>query len=139
MTTTTIATAVVRTRNGRIEKVDRRMLGRAGVVKLWPAGEQLVVGEGLETVLAGATRLLHKGAPLRPAWAALSAGRMRTLPPIPGVKRLIILVDHDHNGEGQAAARSCTDRWSRAGCRVIRLTPAKPGTDFNDLTMGTPA
>jgi hypothetical protein len=30
-------------------KIDRRMLGRGGVVKLWPAGAQLVVGEGLET------------------------------------------------------------------------------------------
>src|SRR6185312_14047440 len=33
-------------RDGKIEKVERRMLGRAGVVKLWPAGTQLVVGEG---------------------------------------------------------------------------------------------
>ena len=33
------------------------MLGRAGVVKLWPAGSQLVVGEGIETVLAAATRI----------------------------------------------------------------------------------
>ena len=33
-------------------KIDRRMLGRRGVVKLWPAGPQLVIGEGIETVLA---------------------------------------------------------------------------------------
>ena len=46
--------------NGKIEKIERRMLGRAGVVKLWPAGSQLVVGEGLETVLAAATRIPYR-------------------------------------------------------------------------------
>jgi DNA polymerase len=128
----------LRTRTGgRIEKIDRMMLGTAGVVKLWPVIEQLVVGEGLETVLAAATRIRHAGQPLRPAWATLSAGRMRTLPPIPGVKRLVLLVDNDRNGEGQAVAAMCADRWSRAGVRVVRLTPEEPGTDFNDLTMGT--
>ena len=121
--------------NGRIKKIDRRMLGRAGVVKLWTPTDQLVVGEGLETVLAAATRLRHACEPLVPSWAALSTGRLRTLPPIAGVKRLIILVDNDLNGEGQAAASSCADRWSRAGCEVVRLTPDEPGTDFNDLVM----
>jgi hypothetical protein len=37
-------------RKGKIEKIERRMLGNAGVVKLWSSGPQLVVGEGLETV-----------------------------------------------------------------------------------------
>jgi hypothetical protein len=115
------------------------MLGHIGVVKFWPAGEQLVVGEGLETTLAGATRIQHNGSLLTPAWAAMSAGKLRTLPPIPGVKRLVLLVDHDRNGEGQAAASLCADRWSRAGCKVIRLTPAEPGTDFNDMIMETAA
>ena len=45
-----------------------------GVVKLWPAGKQLVIGEGLETMLAAATRLPYRGEPLRPAWAMLSNG-----------------------------------------------------------------
>jgi hypothetical protein len=112
------------TRNGRIEKLERRMLGRAGVVKLWPASDRLVVGEGLETVLAAATRMTYAGATLTPAWATLSTSKLRTLPPIVGIKRLIILVDHDCNGEGQAAAAICADQWSRAGCEVERLTPA---------------
>ena len=29
-------------------KIDRRMLGCAGVVKLWPAESTLIVGEGIE-------------------------------------------------------------------------------------------
>src|SRR5262245_55474894 len=59
-------------RNGRIEKLERRMLGHAGVVKLWPLGLQLAVGEGLETTLAAATRVVYRGAFLQPAWAAMS-------------------------------------------------------------------
>ena len=51
------------------------MLGLAGVVQLWPADKQLVIGEGLETMLAAATRLPYRGAPLRPAWATLSDRR----------------------------------------------------------------
>ena len=48
--------------NDEISKIDRMALGRMGVVKLWPAGEQLVVGEGIETVLAAATRISYRGA-----------------------------------------------------------------------------
>ena len=77
------------------------------MVKLWPAGSQLVVGEGLETTLAAATRIPYRGAPLQPAWAAVSSGKLSTFPVLPGVERLIILVDHDANGEGQAAAVRC--------------------------------
>ena len=51
-----------------------------------------------------------------------------------GVERLIILVDHDDAGE--AAAKACIDRWTRAGRTVIRLTPKRQGADFNDLVLG---
>jgi hypothetical protein len=88
-------------RDGKIEKIDRRMLGRAGVVKLWPAGSQLVVGEGLETVLAAATRIPYHDAPLIPAWAALSSKALKMLPVIPDVEKLILLIDNDSNQEGQ--------------------------------------
>jgi hypothetical protein len=114
-------------------KIDRRMLGCAGVVKLWPAGSQLVVGEGIETVLAAATRIPYRDAPLRPAWSTLSAGPLERFPVLPGVERLIILVDHDPAGKG--AARTCADRWQRAGRTVVRLTPELEGADFNDLVM----
>ena len=114
-------------------KIDRRMLGRGGAVKLWPAGAQLIIGEGIETTLAAATRISHRGAPLRPAWSAVSSGALGKLPVVPGVEQLIVLVDHDLNGQGQAAAARCAERWSRAGRRVTRLKPKQPGTDFNDL------
>jgi Toprim domain/CHC2 zinc finger len=114
-------------------KIDRHMLGCAGVVKLWPAGSQLVVGEGIETVLAAATRIPYRDAPLQPAWATLCASALARLPVLPGVERLIILVDHDDAGKN--AARICADRWQRAGRTAVRLTPKRAGADFNDLVM----
>jgi hypothetical protein len=92
------------TADGR--RLARKALGRwpaPRAIKLWPAGETLVVGEGLETVLAAATRMKHDEAPLRPAWALGDAGRLATLPPIPGVKRLIALADNDDPGRAAHA------------------------------------
>ena len=71
-------------KNGRVERGEERMmLGRRGVAKLWPAGSRLVVGEGLETVLAAATRLDDEGVPFTPAWALLSDDMLAKLPLIP--------------------------------------------------------
>jgi hypothetical protein len=116
-------------------KIDRRMLGRASAVKLWPAGVQLVVGEGAETTLAAATRIRYDGVLLQPAWAVLSAGALGRFPIVAGVERLIILADHDENGAGQAAAMACRQRWQDAGRTGVLLTPERPGTDFNDLAI----
>ena len=63
---------------GRVCKIDRMALGRIGVVKLWPAGPTLVVGEGLETTLAAATRIPYRGAA---AAAGLVGGLERRLEP----------------------------------------------------------
>jgi DNA polymerase len=119
--------------NGRIEKLERRMLGHAGVVKLWPAGSSLAIGEGLEKVLAAATRVLYGGAFLQPAWAATSSGLLGQLPVLDDVERLIVLVDHDE--AGRTAADACIQRWIRAGRTVVRLTPKRAGADFNDLVL----
>ena len=75
-------------------------------------------------------------APLQPAWAALSSQKLSALPVIPGVERLIILVDHDE--AGLTAADTCMRRWIRAGRTVVRLKPQRAGADFNDL-VGEPA
>jgi DNA polymerase len=117
------------------DKIDRRMLGNGGAVKLWPAGEKLVIGEGIETTLAAATRISYRGAPLRPAWAALSSGALKKLPVITGIEHLVILVDHDLNGQGQVAAAQCADRWNRAGRTVTKIKPKRPGEDFNDVIL----
>ena len=115
-------------------KIDRRMLGRWGAIKLWPATTQLVIGEGLETTLSAATRIDWRGAPLRPAWSAISNGPLGKFPIIAGVERLIILVDLDNNGVGQRSARHCAERWRSAGRPVALLAPKIADQDFNDLT-----
>jgi phage/plasmid primase-like uncharacterized protein len=106
------------------------------VIRLWPdedVAEGLVIGEGVETTLAAATLIEHKGTLLQPAWAAGCAGNLEDFPLLPGVEALTILVDHDESGRGQKAAEICARRWRDAGREVIRLMPADLGLDFNDL------
>jgi phage/plasmid primase-like uncharacterized protein len=113
------------------------------VIRLWPdeAVEQgLVVGEGVETTLAAATRITHRGTLLQPAWAMCFAGNIRHFPVLTGIEALTILVDHDHadahgRRAGQEAAAACAARWSEAGREVIRLTPKIVGADFNDVVI----
>jgi DNA polymerase len=120
----------LQTVDGKVAKLDRKALGQMGVVKLWPANGTLTVGEGIETVLAAATRLPH-AMPLIPAWSAVSSGGLAKLPLIPGVRSLILLVDNDL--EGLAAAAKLEQRWLAGGRAVAQLLPDRPGTDFNDV------
>jgi phage/plasmid primase-like uncharacterized protein len=109
------------------------------VIRLWPDDEisqDLVLGEGIETVLAAATRIVHRGTLLQPAWAAGDAGHIGAFPALPGVEALTLLVDADENGIGQCGAAECARRWTAAGRQVIRLTPRLVGADFNNLIEG---
>jgi DNA polymerase bacteriophage-type len=126
-------TALKRDSDGRVDRTDRKMFGKAGVVKLWPADTRLVVGEGLETVLAAATRMTYRGQWLTPAWAALSSYMLSALPIIPGVEELIVVGDNDLNDEGQNAVRSTLTRWRHADRKVIPLVPKIAGADANDV------
>jgi DNA polymerase len=124
--------------NGAIIKIDRMALGRMGVVKLWPVngGDQLVIGEGIETVLAAATRIPYRGMPLTPAWSAVAEGGLGRLPVLPDVARLILLVDHDENMVSQGAAERCKRAWESAGRAAVPLIPKQRGWDFNDVVLG---
>ena len=106
----------------------KMMLGpcRGGVVQLGPAGDLLMVGEGIETCLAA---MQASG---RPAWAALSTSGLRALDLPHAVRDVIVLADGDDPGE--AAAQECAWRWKREGQRV-RIARPPQGTDFNDLLM----
>ncbi len=105
------------------------MLGpcRGGAVRLAPAAELLMVGEGIETCLAAmqATR--------QPAWAALSTSGLRSLDLPPEVREVVVLADGDQAGE--AAARDAALRWKRQGRRT-RIARPPQGLDFNDLLLG---
>jgi hypothetical protein len=107
------------------------------VIRLWPdelVTTGLVIGEGVETVLAAATRITHRNSLLQPAWAAGSAGNLAELAVLPGIEALTIVVDNDASTTGQAAAYRCAQRWNAAGREVTRLIPRRSGTDFNDIT-----
>lgn len=123
------------------KKVGKKMLGpsRGSVVRLWPDDAVLtglVLGEGIETTLAAASRIEHRGTHLFPAWAAGSAGGLAKFPVLPGIEALTLLVDNDESGAGQRSALECSLRWTSAGRQVIRLVPNAPGIDFNDLVVG---
>lgn len=125
------------------EKVGRKTLGpNAGcVIRLWPdeeVGRGLVIGEGIETTLAAATRIQHRGTLLTPAWATGDAGHLEKFPVLPGIDALTVLVDHDENGRGQRATAECAGRWTAARREVTQLTPRIPGEDFADL-VGEPS
>jgi DNA polymerase I-like protein with 3'-5' exonuclease and polymerase domains len=117
------------------EKIGRMMLGswpRPRAVKLRSGGDRIMIGEGIETTIAGGAHRNTIGA----MWAMGSANAIAQLPVISGVTELIILIDRDSNGVGPRSAHTCSTRWSDAGHTVILLTPRQIGADFNDLLKG---
>lgn len=95
----------------------KMMLGpcRGGVVRLAEAERTLVIGEGIETALSA---MQASGIP---AWAALSAGGIRSLvlPPLPLAARVTIAADPDP--AGIAAAVAAAERWYAQG-REVRIS-----------------
>jgi hypothetical protein len=110
----------------------KMMLGpcHGGAVRLAPANDLLMVGEGIETCLAAIQATGH------PAWAALSTSGLTALDLPHEVREVIVLADGDATGE--RAAHKAAVRWRREGRRVRIARPAK-GMDFNDMLMGRSA
>ena len=108
---------------------NKMMLGpcRGGAVRLGPLTSPLLVGEGIETCLAGmqATGLT--------AWAALSTAGMVALVLPRDIDQIIILADGDAPGE--RAALTAAERWASHGHRV-RIARPPVGFDFNDVLLG---
>jgi hypothetical protein len=113
---------------------DRALLGPIGgaAVRLSAVrtGEWLAIAESIENALS-----ITASCQL-PAWAALSAGGVRTLVLPPEATMVLICADHDANGVGQRAAHDAADRFIAEGRRVRIAMPPAPGTDFNDLLRG---
>jgi hypothetical protein len=100
-------------------KVERKMLGRQGVVRLSPddtvtAGLGITEGieDGLAVVLSG----------WAPVWAATSAGAISRFTVLTGIEALTVFADAD--GPGIQAAESCAARWQDAGRQVQIASPA---------------
>jgi hypothetical protein len=115
----------------------RMTLGRVagGAVRLAmfepDANQTLVIGEGIESSLSAG--LLMQA----PAWSALSAGNLGHLILPNEIRTVLIVVDNDSNGVGEAAARSAGLRWLAENRRVRLLIPKKRGCDANDLVKET--
>jgi putative DNA primase/helicase len=101
---------------------NKMMLGpcRGGGVRLAPAGDVLMVGEGVESCLAAMQATGH------PAWAGLSTSGLRALDLPKDVRDVIVLADGDDAGE--AAARDAALRWKREGRRVRIAHPHREWT-----------
>jgi putative DNA primase/helicase len=115
-------------------RVPRMALGPVGgaAIRLAPAGETLVVAEGVETAASvmAATGL--------PAWAAISAGGIEKLilPPLPLAAAVLVAADNDRSGTGIRAARTAAERWVAEGRHVRIALPPVLGSDFNDALQG---
>jgi hypothetical protein len=112
----------------RWPKTQRKMLGvvRLAAAKLAPVTNSLAIAEGVETALAA--NMLGYG----PAWALGSAGAVKSLPVLPGIERLILLIEN--NDASREATDRCGKRWVRAGRKVIHVVP-EYGDDLNDELM----
>lgn len=105
--------------------VQRRAMGHllTHAVRLTPASDILVLGEGLETLLS-----IREAAPGLPVWAALSAGHLGAVDLPQGLERLYIALDRDP--AGQRAAERLTARAKDLGITPHVLEPRLG--DFND-------
>ena len=126
--------------DGRKADVDepRKMLSRGirgSALRLFEAGEEIAVAEGIETALA-----VHLLTGL-PVWAALSAGNLENLWLPDAARRVAIHADNDADGgyEGQAAAFALARRLSqtRVGTpRQVRVyVPPRAGEDWADVWL----
>ncbi len=104
-----------------------------GAVRLAPAAETLVVGEGIETCLAAMQ------ATAMPAWAALSTSGLVALV-LPAIVRAVIIVaDNDANGAGEQAARKAAARWRTEGRQARVYMSPRVGEDANDCLLSAGA
>jgi phage/plasmid primase-like uncharacterized protein len=94
-------------------------------VRLAPAADGMLIGEGIEDVL---TVMAATG---RPGWATLGNGNMSELVLPPEVRSLIILADNDP--PGLRSAYQAAERWAREGRQVRISRPPAGVKDFNDL------
>jgi putative DNA primase/helicase len=104
-----------------------------GAVRLAPAAETLMVGEGIETCLSAMQ------AAAMPAWAALSTSGLvaLTLPAI--VRTVVILADHDVSGAGERAARAAAQQWRAERRQVSIYMSPSVGRDVNDCLLAARA
>lgn len=103
----------------------RRVIGKllGGAVRLSEPGDELAIGEGVETMLSASAALGL------PAWAALTADNLARFTPPAQVKRLVIA--RDNGAAGERAAAMLVERLSSA-IRMEIAAPPLEHSDWND-------
>lgn len=114
------------------ERIDRMSLGptSGGAIKISPDDEVhsgLLIGEGIETVLAASKTFQFKQ-----AWSLIDRGNLAKFPVLSGIECVTIAVDNDAPGE--EAAAECARRLVGAGIEVIS-TQTNFAKDFNDMVI----
>lgn len=97
-----------------------------GAIRLNPAGDEMVIAEGIETA-ASVGFILGL-----PTWAAIACGNLRASLILPKRTRLVTIAA-DHDGPGRRAAAGAARRWKAEGRTVRIVQPDAPGADFNDV------
>jgi len=110
------------------KKIDRRMLGRAGIaaIKLCPdenVTQGLHVGEGVETCLAAWL------AGFRPVWALGTCGGIARFPLLAGIDAIRVLSERNDGGANEAAVNQLRETWSE---REVLVVEPLLGDDIND-------
>ncbi len=104
-----------------------------GAIRLYPAGPDLGITEGIETALA-----VRQGTDM-PVRAGVSAALVEAFEPPPGVTLVVIWADLDRSGRGAIAADRLRDRLLTKGIQVAVNLPPGPipegakGLDWADV------
>ena len=101
-------------------KIDRRMVGRQGVVELSPR-EEVGLGLGLTEGIEDGLAVFASG--WRPVWASTSAGAIARFPVLEAIDALTVFGDDDEAGNNAAA--QCKSRWIECGREVAIVLPAQ--------------
>jgi hypothetical protein len=101
---------------------------KGAAVRLFPAGPELALGEGVETCLA------FQQSTQIPAWATVGATGLINFepPPLDAVSSLVLIEDQD--GAGRKAVSQAARRFSAMGYRV-RIARPRQGKDVNDALL----
>jgi hypothetical protein len=125
------ATWLARGGNGKcsLAPTDRKFIGatKGGRVMLDAAAPEMIVGEGVETVLSASDALDL------PCIAALNAGGLAHFQPPPGVVRLVVAYDNDR--AGRDAANKLAARMYRVGVMCRMAKPPGGHKDWNDAAQ----
>lgn len=113
-----------RTRRLRLPRKTIGVLAPSSAVRLDPCQAELLVGEGVFTVLSASERFA------RPGWALLSTRNLRSWRAPAGVRSVWIAADRGQDGE--RSARQLAESLRAADVEPRILLPPRPHGDWND-------